>query len=207
MTSAAGHGTRAAAGAPSPLATMSAVSNHRLARSLGHMVAPELAAADTHDYTQASKDTDHEFKTPPKNDRWVGPNTSASPTALPCSAPPDPWLLRCSGKRDFPHIKTIGVVGGGVMGGGIAQMTALGGYKVIVQDISEDACQLARDEMIDSKWGMKAAVMKGKISYQECEAAIPRLTTTTSADDLADCDLIIEAVPEKLGENRHQPTF
>ena len=40
--------------------------------------------------------------------------------------------------------------------------------------------------------------MKGKITYEQCENAIPRLTTTTDQADLADCDLIIEAVPEKL---------
>ena len=40
--------------------------------------------------------------------------------------------------------------------------------------------------------------MKGKITYEQCENAIPRLTTTTDQTDLADCDLIIEAVPEKL---------
>jgi threonine dehydrogenase-like Zn-dependent dehydrogenase len=148
---------------------MTSTSNHRLARTLSHMASPVLAAE--HDYMQASKDTEHEFKTPPKTD---------------------------SGKRDFPHVKLIGIVGGGVMGGGIAQMTALGGYDVIVQDISEDACQLARDEMVESRWGMKRAVEKGKITFQQCEDAIPRLTTTTDANDLADCDLIIEAVPEKL---------
>ena len=46
---------------------------------------------------------------------------------------------------------------------------------------------------------MKRSVEKGKITYEQCEAAIPRLTTTTDQADLADCDLIIEAVPEKLG--------
>lgn len=143
-----------------------------MARMLGHMVSPALAAASSrHDYLQASKDIDHEYKSPPKTD---------------------------SGKRDFPHVKLIGIVGGGVMGGGIAQMTALGGYEVVVQDISEEACQLARDEMVDSKWGMKRSVERGKITYQQCEDAIPRLRTTTDANDLADCDLIIEAVPENL---------
>ena len=156
---------------------------------------------------------------------------------------------KTSTKRDFPNVKTIGIVGGGVMGGGaqpapgppsppaeplhlaaepqrgqyfcrgvrarararvgavsshltwrllaagIAQMTALGGYDVIVQDINEEATDLARFEMIDGRWGMKASVQKGKITYQACEDAIPRLTTTLDQADLADCDLIIEAVP------------
>ena len=74
-------------------------------------------------------------------------------------------------------------------------MTALGGYDVIVQDINEEATDLARFEMIDGRWGMKASVQKGKITYQACEDAIPRLTTTLDQADLADCDLIIEAVP------------
>ena len=43
----------------------------------------------------------------------------------------------------------------------------------------------------------QASVMKGKISYQVCEDAIPRLTTTTNPEDLADCDLIIEVRNQK----------
>ena len=82
-------------------------------------------AAEQHDYTQASKGSGA-FLTPPKT------NTGTT----------------------FP-MKTVGIIGGGVMGGGIAQMTALGGYDVVVCDISAEACELARDEMVDSKWGMK----------------------------------------------------
>ena len=83
-------------------------------------------------------------------------------------------------------------------------MTALGGYDVIVQDINEEATDLARFEMIDGRWGMKASVQKGKITYQACEDAIPRLTTTLDQADLADCDLIIEAVP--CAPPPHPPT-
>ena len=86
-------------------------------------------------------------------------------------------------------------------------MTALGGYDVIVQDINEEATDLARFEMIDGRWGMKASVQKGKITYQACEDAIPRLTTTLDQADLADCDLIIEAVPCAPLSSRIHPSL
>ncbi len=95
-------------------------------------------------------------------------------------------------------VKLVGVVGGGVMGGGIAQVCAIAGYDVIVRDISADAIAATEHAAIDGKWGIKRAVERGKLGFDDAFAAIQRIKTTTQVKDLADCDFIIEAVPEKL---------
>ena len=51
----------------------------------------------------------------------------------------------------FEDVKTIGVVGGGVMGGGIAQVMAIGGYDVIVRDLDDETIAKTKDAMFESK--------------------------------------------------------
>ncbi len=95
-------------------------------------------------------------------------------------------------------IKHIGVVGGGVMGGGIAQIHAIAGYRVTVKDISDQAIEETRYAVVDGKWGMKRSVEKGKLGFDNALSAIDLLGYTTDTSDLSDCDMIIEAVPEDL---------
>lgn len=95
-------------------------------------------------------------------------------------------------------VKLVGVVGGGVMGGGIAQMVAISGYDVIVRDINDEAIEATRQAVFEGKWGMKRAVELGKLKFDAAVTAIARVQLTQSLADLADCDVIIEAVPEKL---------
>ena len=95
-------------------------------------------------------------------------------------------------------VKLIGVVGGGVMGGGIAQVCAIAGYKVLIRDINDEAIAASQHAAVEGKWGLKRAVERGKLPFDECVAAIDRISFTTNVKDLADCDFIIEAVPEKL---------
>ena len=95
-------------------------------------------------------------------------------------------------------IKTIGCLGGGVMGGGIAQIYALAGYSVVVNDISDEAIQATKDATFDGKWGIKRAVERGKVSFDDAIAAMGRVSFTTKLEGLKDCDIIIEAIPEKL---------
>ena len=95
-------------------------------------------------------------------------------------------------------VKLVGVMGGGVMGGGIAESLAVGGFKTIVRDISDELCEKTRDTMIEGRFGLRGAVERGKITQQQFDDAVARLSFTTSADDLRDADLIIEAVPENL---------
>jgi 3-hydroxybutyryl-CoA dehydrogenase len=95
-------------------------------------------------------------------------------------------------------VRRVGVVGGGVMGGGIAQGLALAGYDVIVRDIDDAAIARSREAAFEGKWGMKRAVERGKIAFDDAVAAMERIAFTTSVADLSGVDFLIEAVPEKL---------
>ncbi|HEV8574487.1 MAG TPA: 3-hydroxyacyl-CoA dehydrogenase family protein [Dehalococcoidia bacterium] len=96
------------------------------------------------------------------------------------------------------EIHTIGVIGGGVMGAGIAQALAVGGCKVVVRDLNEQLTEKARATVVDGRHGLKRAVERGKTTQEDADGALARLSFTTSLDDLKGVDLIIEAVPEDL---------
>ena len=91
-------------------------------------------------------------------------------------------------------IQCIGIVGAGVMGGGIAQSAILAGYKVILRDLKDEICEKAKDTIINGRFGIKAAVEKGKTTQEEMDKALSLLNFTTKIEDLKDCDLIIEAI-------------
>lgn len=95
-------------------------------------------------------------------------------------------------------IKLIGVMGGGVMGGGIAQTCAVAGFRTIVRDISDELCEKTRNTVIEGRFGLRGAVERQKLTQQQMDDAIARLSFTTNVEDLRDADLIIEAVPEDL---------
>src|SRR3546814_6003326 len=98
----------------------------------------------------------------------------------------------------FEDVKKIGVLGGGVMGGGIAQVLAVAGYDVVVRDLTDEVIDQTRDAIFESKWGMKRAVEVGKLEFDKCAEAMQRISFTTDLQGLADVDMVIEAVPEKL---------
>lgn len=98
----------------------------------------------------------------------------------------------------FEEIRKVGVLGGGIMGGGIAQITAVAGYDVVVRDINDDAIHATKQAMFEGKWGIKRAVEIGKLKFDDGFAAMQRVSFTTKMEDLAECDLVIEAIPEKL---------
>src|SRR3989304_4073274 len=95
-------------------------------------------------------------------------------------------------------IKLIGVMGGGVMGGGIAQSCAVAGFGVRVRDINDELCEKTRNTMIEGRFGLRGAVERQKLTQQQVDDAIARLSFTTNVEDLRDADVIIEAVPEAL---------
>lgn len=95
-------------------------------------------------------------------------------------------------------IKHIGVVGGGVMGGGIAQVFAAVGFRVTIRDLTDEINAEIKEDLIEGKWGVKRAVEKGKMGFDTATQVMDLVSFTTDLKDLADCDLIIEAVPEKL---------
>jgi len=93
-------------------------------------------------------------------------------------------------------IKLIGVMGGGVMGGGIAQTCIAAGFSTRIRDLNDELNEKTRDTMIEGRFGLRGAVERGKLTQEQLDAAIERLSFTTSVEDLRDADLIIEAVPE-----------
>jgi len=96
------------------------------------------------------------------------------------------------------QVQQIGVLGGGVMGGGIAQVLAVAGYRVVIRDLTEQIIEETRAELCDRKWGLKRSVEKGKLGFDQALAAIERVSYSTKLEALAGCDFIIEAVPERL---------
>jgi len=93
-------------------------------------------------------------------------------------------------------IKLIGVMGGGVMGGGIAQSCIVAGFNVAIRDLNDDLNVATRETMIESRFGLRGAVERGKLTQEQLDEALGRLSFTTKVEDLRDADLIIEAVPE-----------
>ncbi|WP_417723552.1 3-hydroxybutyryl-CoA dehydrogenase [Salipiger sp.] len=91
-------------------------------------------------------------------------------------------------------IKTIGVIGAGQMGNGIAHVMALAGYDVRLNDISRDMLDKALDA-IDKN--MDRQVSRGKISEEERKAALARIVPTMSVEETAATDLVIEAATEQ----------
>lgn len=91
-------------------------------------------------------------------------------------------------------IKTIGILGGGVMGGGIAQTAILAGYKVILRDLKDEILANTKNVITTGRFGLKGGVERGKNTQQEMDAALARLSLTTKVEDLKDCDFILEAI-------------
>jgi 3-hydroxybutyryl-CoA dehydrogenase len=89
--------------------------------------------------------------------------------------------------------EAVGVVGGGIMGSGIAEVAARSGCDVVVREVDEAACGLARHRIERS---MDKAVRSGKLPAADRDAAVARLRYVTDLDVFADRDLVIEAVVE-----------
>ena len=91
--------------------------------------------------------------------------------------------------------RTIGLVGAGTMGSGIAQAGALSGYDVTMQDISDE--QVAKGLKGITK-SLARLTARDKISNADQSSALARIKGTTSLDDLAECDVVIEAATENM---------
>ncbi len=94
------------------------------------------------------------------------------------------------------EIKRVGVVGGGLMGHGIAQVTATAGMDVVLREVDDATVGKAIGTMEKQ---LARAVSKGRATQEDADAIRARVTGTTDYGDLADCDLVIEAVTEDLG--------
>jgi 3-hydroxybutyryl-CoA dehydrogenase len=95
----------------------------------------------------------------------------------------------------LPEVRTVGVVGCGLMGAGIAQVAAQAGYRVIVREVDEPTLKkgLGRIDGFLAK-----GVERGKVAPADRERAMANLKGTTALADLAACELVVEAIVEEI---------
>ncbi|HTW32453.1 MAG TPA: 3-hydroxyacyl-CoA dehydrogenase NAD-binding domain-containing protein [Candidatus Sulfotelmatobacter sp.] len=100
------------------------------------------------------------------------------------------------GEIHAANVKTIAVIGAGIMGRGIAHAAALGGYCTILEDLLPNALRKAETEI---RANLDKAVELGKVTPADADSAFRRLEYATSVEDASrQADLVIEAVPEEL---------
>jgi len=93
------------------------------------------------------------------------------------------------------QIKKVGVIGGGLMGSGIAQVSAAAGFPTTVREVSEDLCAKSRQSIEKT---LAKGIERGKVTPDERDETLKKLHFVTRLEDLADADLCIEAVVEEL---------
>jgi len=92
-------------------------------------------------------------------------------------------------------ISKVGVLGGGLMGSGIAQVSAAAGFPTTVREVSEALCAKSRQAI---EKALAKGIERGKVMEAERDATLAKLRFVTELKELADCDLLIEAVVEDL---------
>ncbi len=96
-------------------------------------------------------------------------------------------------------IKTVGVLGCGLMGSGIAQVCAASGYRTIVREVDDTFLQRGLGRI---RKFLDDGVARGKVSEADRDETLGRLSGATSFDALSECDLVVEAIVENLDEKR-----
>lgn len=96
-------------------------------------------------------------------------------------------------------IRKVGVLGCGLMGAGIAEVAAKSGCETVVREVAQDFLDKGMGRLRSS---LDKAVEKGKLDAATRDATVGRLRGTTDLADLADCDIVIEAIVENLDEKR-----
>ena len=97
------------------------------------------------------------------------------------------------------EIRKVGVVGCGLMGSGIAQVAATAGFPTVVREVSEE---LLDKGLASIERSLKKLAEKGTLSADQASATLGRLKPTVKLEDLAECDLVIEAIIENLERKR-----
>ena len=93
------------------------------------------------------------------------------------------------------QVSSIGVVGAGQMGAGIAQVSACAGFSVTLVDIKADVIESGIASIRSS---LARIVSKGRLDQKTSDEAVDRIQTSLDLGDLAECDLVVEAIPEVL---------
>ncbi|HUZ43399.1 MAG TPA: 3-hydroxybutyryl-CoA dehydrogenase [Acidimicrobiales bacterium] len=97
-------------------------------------------------------------------------------------------------------IKRVGIVGSGIMGSGITEVAAVSGYEVILRSRQQHTADATVAGMEKS---LNRAVEKERMTAEDRDAALSRVTATSDLADLAECDLVIESVVEDLATKKH----
>jgi 3-hydroxybutyryl-CoA dehydrogenase len=96
-------------------------------------------------------------------------------------------------------IQKVGVIGCGLMGSGIAQVSAAAGFPTVVREVSDEILQKGLGSI---RKFLEGGVAKGKVTEETMKTTLGNLKGTTQLEDLADCDLVIEAVVENIDLKR-----
>jgi len=97
------------------------------------------------------------------------------------------------------QIRKVGVLGCGLMGSGIAEVAARAGYETVVREVSEEIVEKGIQKIHGS---LGKAVEKGKMTTEDRDQTLSRLSGVVGLDALADCDIVVEAIVESLDEKR-----
>ncbi|MFA5891025.1 MAG: 3-hydroxybutyryl-CoA dehydrogenase [Actinomycetota bacterium] len=92
-------------------------------------------------------------------------------------------------------ITTVGILGCGTMGSGIAEVCARGGYAVVFREVDDER---AAEGFARIRRSLDRAALRGRISAEDRDAALARVHGTSQYEDLSGCDIVIEAIPEHL---------
>ena len=96
-------------------------------------------------------------------------------------------------------IKSVGIVGSGIMGSGIAEVAAKAGHTVVLRSRQQSSA----DAMLASlEKSLAKQVSRGKLEQADADATLGRVTATSKLHDLADCDLVIESIVEDLATKK-----
>ncbi len=104
----------------------------------------------------------------------------------------NPFINRSEG-REFAPIKTVGIIGAGQMGNGIAHVVALAGYNVLLNDISKERVETA---LATINGNMSRQVHRGKITENDRDKALSLISYASSLEAFGEADLVIEAATE-----------
>ncbi len=104
-----------------------------------------------------------------------------------------PNLISPSIPESNMAVHTVGVIGSGQMGNGIAQVAASSGKEVIMVDIKEEFLEQGVSTISNS---LHKLASKGRFTEKEASSALSRISTSVSMDALSECDLVVEAIPE-----------